>query len=54
MECRKWYRRIYFQGKNREAGEEIGHVDTGQGWGEGESGKAWETGIDIYALPCVK
>ena len=37
-----------------EAGEEIGHVDTGQWRGEGESGKTWETGIDLYALPCIK
>ena len=47
----KWYRRTYFQGRNRDAEVENGHVDTE---GEGEHGVNWEIRIDIYTLPCVK
>ena len=47
----KWYRWTYFQGRNRDAGIENGHVDTVR---EGEGGMNWEIRIDIYTLPCVK
>ena len=46
----KWYRRTYFQGRNRDADVENGHVDT---VGEGEGGANCEIRIDIYTLPCV-
>ena len=45
----KWYRRSYFQGKNRDIDIENRCVDTGS---EGESRMNWKIGIDIYTLPC--
>ena len=47
----KWYRRIYFQGRNRDTDRENRHVDTGA---EGKGGTNWEIRIDIYTLSCVK
>jgi hypothetical protein len=47
----KWYRLIYPQGRNREVGIEITHVDTA---GEEEGGTTWEIGTDIYTLLCIK
>ena len=44
----KWYRRTYFQGRNRDVDKENGYVDT---VGEGEGGMSWEIRTDIYALP---
>ena len=43
----KWYRRSYFQGKNRDIDIENRCVDTGS---EGESRMNWKIGIDIYTL----
>ena len=47
----KWYRWANFQGGNRDADIEKGHVDTVR---EGEGGTNWKTGIDMYTLPGVK
>ena len=47
----KWYKGTSFQGRNRDADVESGHVHTGE---EGKGGTKWETGTDIHTVPCVK
>ena len=49
---KKWYRWTYLWDRDRDAGVENGHVDTG--CGEGEGGMNWEIRIDIYTPPRVK
>ena len=44
----KWYWWTYLQGKNGDTDVENGLVDT-----TGEGGD-WESGTDMYGLPCVK
>ena len=48
----KWYRWTYLQGRNRDTDIENGHVDPGEGAGEG--GMNWESSPDIYTPPGVK
>ena len=47
----KWYWCSYLQGKNRDRDIENRPVSTA---GEGEGGTNWESGVDIYTLPCEK
>ena len=47
----KWYRRTYFQDRNRDTDVETRHVDI---VGKGESRMNWEVRIDTYTLPGVK
>ena len=44
----KWYWGTYLQGRNGDADVENGLMDTA---GEGRD---WESGTDMYGLPCVK
>ena len=47
----KWYRRSYFQSRNRDTDVENRHMDAKR---EGRGGMNWEIGIDIYALLYMK
>ena len=47
----KWYWWTYFQGRTRDADGANRPVHTAE---EGERRMNWESGIDVYALPCVK
>ena len=47
--CCRW---TYLQGRSRDVAVEIRCVDTGRG--ATRDVKNWETGTDIYTLPCVK
>ena len=51
LEWEKWFRKTYFQGRNRDADIEKIHADAA---GEEEDGMNRESSIAMYTLPCVK